>query len=224
MEKPNYGKTHGVSRILAIAIIIVLVATAAGGYYLLKGTGSSSPLGSLSSFFTTSGSTSTSSQVTTGSENTSGAENFTGTFQWSSISNSSFDGKPLNTDEKASGNFAVTISLSNDSGQGIGQGQATFEWSGQCTGQNSSSYTFTVSAQLAPTATGSNLTIFFGPANPSGSTLLRTCQNFPSSSESWSWVSVGSPSPVSIAQGQTIEGANSFDFGDVTYEITLLQS
>ena len=222
MKTPNSRAVHGASRVLAIAVIIVLAVAGIGGYYALKGPSSSSLPGGLLSLFS---SRSTSiSQTTTSSGSTSGSEDFRGTFQWSSISNSSFEGKPLNTAETASGNFSVTINLSNDTGEGSGQGQVTFQWGGQCTGQNSSSYTFTVSAELSPAATGANLSVYFGSATPGGSTLFRTCQNFPSSSESWSWASVGAPSPVSITQGQTINGTNSFDFGNVVYEITLLQN
>ena len=223
MKTPNNRAMHGVSGVLTAAIIIVLAVAGVGGYYILKGAGSSSSsLSGSSSSLSSSSSTST-SQTTTSSENTSGLENFRGIFQWSSNSSTIFEGKPLNTTERASGSFKVSISLSNDTGQGSGQGQATFEWGGQCTGQNSSSHTFTISAELSPTATGTNLSIYFGPANPGISTVVRTCQSFGSTTETWSWAAVGAPSPVSIAQGQTIEGANSFDFGNVVYEITLLQ-
>jgi hypothetical protein len=218
MKTPNIQSKRGVSSGLAVAIIILLAVAGVGGYYVLKGSIPSS-LGGGSQSISSSGSTSI-SQTTTGSENASGLEYFSGIFQWSSSSNMS----GLDSVERASGNFSVTINLSNDTGQGSGLGQAMTEWSGQCTGQNSSSYTFTISAGLVSTATGMNLSIFFGPATPSGSTLFRTCQGYPSSSESWSWVSVGAPSPVNITPGETVEGTNTFDFGNVMYTITLLKN
>jgi hypothetical protein len=218
MKTLNIRRKRGVSSGLAVAIIVLLAVAGVGGYYVLKGFIPSS-LGGGSQSMSSSGSTST-SQTTTGSGNTNGLEDFSGIFQWSSSSNMS----GLDLVERASGNFSVTIDLSNDTGQGIGLGQTTIEWSGQCTGQNSSGYNFTVSAVLLPTATGTNLSISFGPANPAGSTLLRTCQGYPSSSESWSWVAVGAPSGISITPGQTIEGTNTFDFGNVAYAITLLKN
>jgi len=223
--KPPNSRMPGISAGLVAVIIVVVAVAGAGGYYVLKGAGSSSS--SLRSSSSSSFSSSTSAgtfQTITSSGNTSGLEDFRGTFHWTSISNSSFEGKPLDTAEIAPGSFTVTINLTNDTGQGSGQGQVPFEWSGKCTGQNSSGYVFTVTADLLPAATGTNLTIFFGPANPSASTLVRTCQGFSSSMESWTWVAVGSPYSISITDGQTIEGTNSFDFGDVMYEITLLQN
>jgi hypothetical protein len=109
----------------------------------------------------------------------SGILSYKGTFEYvtsigpSGINDSS--GKPVqwNSTQAASGAFAFSINPQNYSGTGTGQGTITVATMGYCTGNETVSYTFAVSAFHLP---GENITVAFENPSVSNVTVPLTCQ------------------------------------------------
>ena len=171
--------------------------------------------GGVQSQGTTSTSSSTSSTsstlTTTSSTNTNVLETFNAHYEWSRTLTSAGSTETFT----ASGTFTFTIDFSSKSGQGNGQGTIEDKYTGECTGDSTTSYTFQVYAGV-DTISG-NLSIGFGVADPATGSTQVTCGSS-SATNSFGFGAV-LPVPLNIQAeyGASVAGEE----GGSTYEVTL---
>ena len=166
---------------MLVAVVFVIVIAGVGTYVFVfaPGAARTSSTTILVNTSHTSTGTTFSSTASTAKTSSSGNPTYYGTFTYITplgpfgINDST--GKPVqwNSTQAVSGNFTFSIDPSTYMGQGTGQGSITVATRGYCTGSQTVSYTFTISAFHLP---GEDYLITFNTPTPGSVTVNLTCQ------------------------------------------------
>jgi len=232
------GGRSGIATLVLTVVLVVVIAVAGFGVYVLVFTGvttggSSTPtvtIGNASSLTNSPTSTvtigpTTSTNPTAG---TQGYESYKGDFTYVTplgpfgINDSS--GKPVewNSTQTAIGSFTFSINPATYLGTGSGQGSITVATHGYCTGSVTIPYTFTIQAGHLP---GSNFEIAFGTPAPSNATVQLTCQGstngFNTANNPVGFLSVY---PNELSPASIPATSSQVPTGGISYTVTITQA